>query len=300
MKTRGAITLILVLLMISGGEVPTRAASFEDALGRKINVPATPRRIVSLAPSITEILYFLGLGDRVAGVTQYSTYPKEALGKPKVGSYVDLNIERIVGLAPDLVIATVDGNSRGVVEMLEDAGIAVFTTNPRNVFEALETITLLGRVCGAARTGEEAAARLKLRAERVAEKTRGLPRPKVFVQINLRPIMTVNRHTFLNDLVQLAGGENPFADEPFTYPRISLEEVLRQKPEVILVSSMDRDGKFEEARRVWLGWGDIPAARNHRVHLIDSDLVDRPSPRIVDGLEQMARLIHPELHWEAP
>lgn len=236
----------------------------------------------------------------MAGVTQYSTYPPEACGKPKVGSYVNLNIEQIISLAPDLVIATADGNSRSVVETLETAGIRVFTTNPRNIYEALDTITLLGRVCGATRDGAAAAEALKARAERVAEKVRGLPRPKVFVQINLRPIMTINRDTFLNDLITLAGGWNPFSEEPFTYPRISLEEVIRQRPDVILVSSMDRGGRFEEARQGWLRLTDIPAARSHRVHLIDSDLVDRPSPRIVDGLEEAARFIHPEILWERP
>ncbi|VBB45299.1 ABC-type transporter cobalamide binding protein [uncultured Desulfatiglans sp.] len=279
---------------------PASAAAFRDAMGRTVILDGPPRRIVSLAPSITEILYFLGLGERVAGVTQYSTYPPAALDKPKVGSYVNLNIERIISLAPDLVIATVDGNSRSVVDTLEAAGIQVFTTNPRNLFEALDTIALLGRVCGATRDGAAAAEALKVRAEDLAERVRALPRPKVFVQINLRPIMTVNRDTFLNDLITLAGGANPFSEEPFAYPRISLEEVIRQRPDVILVSSMDRGGRFEEARREWLRLEDIPAARNGRVHLIDSDLVDRPSPRIVDGLEEAARFIHPEIPWERP
>jgi iron complex transport system substrate-binding protein len=109
--------------------------------------------------------------------------------------------------------------------------------------------------------------------------------------------MTVNRNTFHHDLIHLAGGTNMTADEPITYPRLSLEEVIRRKPEVILVSSMERGGRFEKARQDWMAWKSIPAVKKGRVHLIDSDLIDRPSPRIIQGLEDMARLLHPEVIW---
>jgi iron complex transport system substrate-binding protein len=106
--------------------------------------------------------------------------------------------------------------------------------------------------------------------------------------------MSVSRNTVHHDLIHLAGGDNMTADEPVTYPRISLEEVIRRKPEVLLVSSMEREGRFEKARQDWLQWTSIPAVQKGRVHLIDSDLIDRPSPRVVDGLEIMAKLLHPE------
>jgi len=292
--------IILMLLCLAAGSPAAGAGTHTDARGLAITVPEAPERIVCLAPGITETVYFLGLGDRVAGVTRYSTFPEAARDKPKVGSYVNLNLEMIVSLGPDLVLATMDGNSQAVVEALEKAGITVFTINPRNVHEALETIAILGRVCGAAPEAIAAADELKRRAAHVTAMTRGRPRPRVFAQINLRPIMTVNRDTFLHDLIELAGGRNIFGDEPFTYPRISLEEVVRQGPEVILISSMDRGGRFEEARQGWLKLQQLPAARDNRVHLIDSDLVDRPSPRIIDGLEAAARFLHPEIPWEEP
>ena len=109
--------------------------------------------------------------------------------------------------------------------------------------------------------------------------------------------MTVNRNTFHNDLIRLSGGRNMSADASITYPRISIEEVIRRKPDVILVSSMERGGRYERARQEWMKWHSIPAVKNNRVHLIDSDLIDRPSPRIIDGLESMARLVHPDIHW---
>jgi iron complex transport system substrate-binding protein len=124
-----------------------------------------------------------------------------------------------------------------------------------------------------------------------------MDKPLVFLQINLRPMMTVNENTFHNDLINLAGGINMTANEPITYPRISIEEVIDKEPDIIIISSMDRGGEFEKAREDWMEWTSIPAVKDNRVFLIDSDLIDRPSPRIVQGLEVMARLIHPEINW---
>jgi iron complex transport system substrate-binding protein len=272
--------------------------TFKDALGREVQLKGEPHRIVALAPSITEILYFLGLGDRVVGVTQFSYYPQEAKLKPKVGSYIDLNAEKIISLAPDLVIGTADGNQPGVVDLLEQADITVFIVNPRDIHQTVETIAIVGHLCGVPGRAKALSAQLSQRIDRILDKTRSRRKPLVFLQINLKPIMTINKDTFLNDLIQLAGGRNMTEDERITYPRISLEEVIRKKPEVIIISSMERRGRFEKARQEWFKWTSIPAVKHGRVYLIDSDLIDRPSPRIVEGLEAMARYIHPEVKWE--
>lgn len=289
------IFLVWVIIIFLG--TGASANTYKDILGREITLDAPPARIIPLAPSLTEILYFLGLGDRVVGVTKHSTYPEEALHKPRVGSYVDLNVEKIISLSPALVIGTVDGNSQSLVSLLDQAGVKVFIVNPRNVKQAIETIETLGRVCGVSENARDLCSKLRKRVSYIEKKTRSLKKPKVFLKINLKPIMTVNRNTFHNDIIRLCGGRNLFRDEPITYPRISLEEVIRRRPEVIIISSMERAGKFEEARKGWLKWDSIPAVRDGRVHLIDSDIIDRPSPRIVDGLEKMARLIHPEIAW---
>jgi iron complex transport system substrate-binding protein len=269
-------------------------ATFKDALGREINLSAAPKRLIALAPNLTEILYALGLGNRVVGVTDHCNYPPEASLKPKVGSYVHLNVEQIISLSPELVIGTVDGNERYVLDLLEQAHIKVFFVNPRNVRQAIETISTLGLVCGLPERASRIAEALTLRVNRVVEVVRDRTRPLVFLQINIQPIMSVNRNTVHHDLIRLAGGDNMTADEPVTYPRISLEAVIRKKPEVIIISSMEREGRFEKARQDWLQWTSIPAVQMGRVHLIDSDLIDRPSPRVVGGLEIMAKLLHPE------
>ena len=285
------------LIVLSGAE-PACCGEFTDSLGRRITLEGPPQRIVALAPSITETLYYLGLGDRVVGVTQFSNFPPEAAFKPKVGTYVDVNVEKILTLSPDLVIGTKDGNEAEKVYLLDEAGIAAFIVNPRNVREAIETVATVGRLCGIPDKGIALSLQLSKRVDDIVEKTRGRKRPLVFLQINLKPIMTVNKNTYLHDLIQLAGGENMTQDEPITYPRISLEEVIRKKAEVIIISSMDRGGQFEEAKREWERWTTIPAVKNKRVHLVNSDLIDRPSPRIVEGLEMIARLLHPEVEWE--
>jgi iron complex transport system substrate-binding protein len=275
-----------------------QAATFTDGLGRIITLKTPPRRIVTLAPSLTEILYYLGLGDRVVGVTQFSNYPPEVAEKPRVGSYVHLNVEKILSLKPDLAVGTMDGNEAGAVGMLEQAGIPVYVVNPRNVADAIRTVATLGEICGVATRGREMSGSLHARVRRVSEKIRPLRRPLVFLQINVKPIMTVNSHTIHHDVIRLAGGENMTASEPITYPRVSLEEVVRREPEVLIISSMERGGRFERARRAWMAWTHIPAVRSGRVHLVESDLLDRPSPRIVQGLETLARLIHPEVEWK--
>jgi len=286
-------TALAVLWVLSG---PAAGGVFTDEADREVTVPDSPRRIVSLAPSITEILFALGLGDRVVGVTEFSTYPPEAAAKPRVGSYIRLNAERILDLTPDLVVGTKDGNRLDLVELLEDAGVPVYAVNPQSVEDMIRTVAGLGKVCGAPARGESLARELRRRVSRIVEQSRTGRRPRVFLQINLRPIMSVNRTTLHHDVIRLAGGENITAEHPVPYPRLSLEEVLEKAPDVILISSMERGGAFEEARQEWFQWDTIPAVRAGRVHLIDSDLIDRPSPRVIEGLEAMAELIQAGNH----
>jgi iron complex transport system substrate-binding protein len=289
-----ALLALLVLFPTMLWAAAANPATFKDALGREISLSAAPKRLIALAPNLTEILYALGLGDRVVGVTNHCNYPPEASLKPKVGSYIHLNVEQIISLSPDLVIGTMDGNERYVLELLEQARLNVFFVNPRDVRQAIETISTIGQVCGLMEEARRISEALALRVNRVVEATKETRRPLVFLQIHIQPMMSVNRNTVHHDLLRLAGGNNMTADEPVTYPRLSLEEVIRRKPEVILVSSMEREGRFEKARQDWLQWTSIPAVQQGRVHLIESDLIDRPSPRIVDGLEITAKLLHPE------
>ena len=135
---------------------------------------------------------------------------------------------------------------------------------------------------------------MRKRSQRVIELTKGLPRPKVFVQIGDAPIVTVGKGSFADDLIRLAGGENIAGKEKEVYPRFGMEEILKRSPEVIVISSMNPKGDYQKILQEWARWKTIPAVKNGRIHLIDSDLLDRPSPRIIDGLEELARVLHPE------
>lgn len=290
----------LVLTVFFNWAVGPRALQAQDEFGvinRRV-LPGDYQRIVSLAPNITEILFTLGLGNRVIGVTQHCNYPPEARSKTRVGSYIDLNIEKILSLKPDLVIATADGNEKGSVERLLGFGVPVLVTNPKNLDQVYETIRVVGR---ATRQGEKAEAlvrSLRNRADRVIRACAGLPHPTVFLQINESPLITVGRDTFHNNLIQLAGGINLSGREATKYPTYSLEQVLRLNPEVILITSMERGMAAERKKERWLQWKQITAVKNGRIHILDSDLLDRPSPRLVDGLEVLAKAIHPELkNW---
>jgi iron complex transport system substrate-binding protein len=135
---------------------------------------------------------------------------------------------------------------------------------------------------------------MKGRRQRVIERTQGLPRPKVFLQIGEVPIVTVGKGSFGDNLIDLAGGENIARNEKKMYPRLGKEEILKRSPEVILISSMNPKGDYQRLLQEWSRWKMIPAVRNGRIHMIDSDLIDRPSPRIIDGLEEIAKVLHPE------
>jgi len=287
-----AFTLLYLSIYIQKIAIPS---TFYDASGRAVEISERPQRIVSLAPSITEILYSLGLGDKVVGVTKFSNYPPEATLKPKVGSYIDLNVERILTLSPDLVIGTKGGNDPKVVTLLEQAGIPVFITDPRNLNGLFETLLTIGELCGVKDRALILLDDLRARVKKIINKTKGVYRPKVFLQINLNPIMSVNRETLHHEIISLAGGRNIMADAAVQYPVLSIEEVIKRAPEIIIISSMERGGRFEEAKIQWYRWKAIPAVKMGKVYLFDSDLIDRPSPRIVDALEKMAKIIHPTL-----
>lgn len=257
--------------------------------------PAEYRRIVSLAPSLTEILFALGLGDQVVGVTQHCNYPLAALKKAKIGSYVDLNIEKILSLKPDLVVATADGNEKGAVDRIAGFRIPILVTHPRNLNETYETIQIIGRVTRQGPRAEKLVRSLRKRADEVTSTVSQLPRPRVFLQINEHPLISVGRETFHHHLIQLAGGSNICGDSEVKYPKYSIEQVLRSDPEVIIITSMERGMAAEKKKERWRQWGQISAVKNNRIHILDSDLLDRPSPRLVVGLEALAAVIHPEI-----
>jgi iron complex transport system substrate-binding protein len=267
---------------------------FKDEVGREVTLSFPPRRIISLAPNVTEILFTLDLDEEIVGVSTHCNFPEKARTKPRIGSYINLDFERIVSLKPDLVIATGAGNTREMVERLETFGFPTYVIFPKNFEGILLSIEHIGQVVDRKREAMKVAQEMKRKREKVTELTRNLPRPRVFLQIGEAPIVTAGKGSFGDDLIRLAGGENVAGDEKKMYPRFGMEEIIKRAPEVILVTTHSPKTNYQGVLQEWSRWKTIPAVKDSRIYLINSDLIDRPSPRIVDGLEEMARIFHPE------
>ncbi|MGV8075560.1 MAG: ABC transporter substrate-binding protein [Syntrophobacteraceae bacterium] len=283
--------LTLGLMFARSGE----ARMVKDQLEREMLIPDDPGRVVSLAPSITEIVFALGKGDRLKGVTQHCDFPKEAQSLPGIGSYIHPDLERIAALKPDLCIATKDGNPRDLAERLVALGIPVYAVNPKDLDTVVDTVIEIGRILNTEVKAQELANEMRSRIARVKSRVAEAGRrPKVFFQIGVVPIVSVGTDTFIHELITTAGGENT-AQGLTPYPRFSREQVLALSPEVVIITSMTRGQVFEEVRDEWKKWESLPAVRNERIHIVESNLFDRPAPRLIEGLELLARLIHPEL-----
>lgn len=267
---------------------------FTDALGRVVTISYPPRRIVSLVPDITETLFALGLADEIVGVTRFSNFPPAAREKPKIGSYVDINIEAVIDLEPDLILGTGAGTSPMQAKRLERIGFPVFVVYPRDLDGILMAIQRIAEIVGKENEGKAIVQKMKQRIEQVSQRVEGREKPKVFLQIGRDPIFTVSKGSFAHHLISLARGDNIAKDARIPYPSYSLEEIILRAPEVIIISSMYVGSNHSHWLDEWRKWTVLPAVKNNRLYTINSDVIDRPSPRIVEGLEQMARMIHPE------
>ena len=284
----------MVLILLFPSTSYPRSLQFKDEVGREVTFSFPPKRIISLAPNITEILFSLGLDGEIVGVSIHCNFPKKAKSKVRVGSYINIDFERIISLKPDLIIATGVGNTRDMVERLGKLGFPTYVVFPKNFNEILQSIGHIGKIVDREKEAMKNIDGMKKRRQKVIELTQGLPRTRVFLQIGEAPMVTVGKGSFADDLISLAGGENIAGREKGMYPRLGMEEILKRSPEVILVSSMNPKGDYQKVIQEWSRWKMIPAVKNGRVYLIDSDLIDRPSPRIIDGLEEIARILHPE------
>jgi iron complex transport system substrate-binding protein len=295
--------LSILFLIIQGTIFPlpvcAQSVNVTDLLGRNMTIPVDPRRVVSLAPNITEIVYALGQAHRLVGATTYSDYPAEAAMLPKVGSYIHLDLERIVSLAPDLCLAIKDGNPIAAVSRLESFGIPVYAVDPRDLDSVMDTMSRIGVLLQAEKQAEQLVQGMRRRiqaVEKLVAKTDH--RPGLFFQIGVVPIVSAGTNTFIHELIMRAGARN-LAEGDISYPRFSKEQVLGMKPDIIIVTSMARAAVFEKIKADWYQWTDLPAVKNDRIYFQDSNLFDRPSPRLVDALEILVRLIHPEM-FEVP
>lgn len=271
---------------------PLPSLSITDDAGRTVTVVGTPQRIVTLAPNMAEIVFALGLGEKVVGVSGFSDYPPEAQDIQSVGGF-PLNIELIVSLEPDLVLGA-GINSLEDVNRLEELGLTVIYLAPSDIEGILDSVLVAGQATGAQEQAEGLVSNLRARLEEIKSRVaRAETRPRVYYEID-PTLFTGGPGSFTHELITLAGGESIAAEATTPFPQLSAEEIIAADPEVIIFSHAKYGGTAEEiASRP--GWQTISAVKNGAIYPIDPDLVDRPGPRIMDGLEAMARIIHPEL-----
>ncbi len=278
--------LILVLVPL------LQARTVTDHAGRKVSLPDEPRRIISLAPGITETLFALGLGDRVVGVTDYCDYPAETAKKSKVGGMINPSIETIVALKPDLVLHTIEGNRRATLDALERLHINVFVIGAQGLTDVFRMIRDVAVAGGIAARGEGMAVRLERESAALQKAVQSEPPRRVLFLVSLQPIVSVGRGTFLDDILRRAGAESLGAATSQPWPHLSLEEIIRSDPEYVL---LPRSAVFAPTRGDLLklpGWRSVSAVRENRIVYLPA-AVERPGPRIIDMQAHIARALHP-------
>lgn len=281
----------LVLFSLLVVTLPVRAATLIDAAGRRVELHGPPHRIVSLAPSVTEILYVLGAGDAVVGVTDFANHPPEVKTKPTVGGGINPNLEAIVALQPDLVLVSADANRWDTLTQLDHLKIPAYGVKPVGVEGVFISIAKIGEIVGRHGEAERVIADMRRRMTAVSEKVKNRPPPKVLYAVWIDPLVVAGQGTVIHDLIQMAGGENVVQEAGF--PRYSLERIFLHPPDVVILALDGGGPGDQEILHRLPGWKEMRAVRDGAAHVLDANVMNRPGPRIVEAVEVLAALFHP-------
>ena len=261
----------------------------KDDYGNEVRLAAPAARIVSLSPHLTELLYAAGAGGRLVGAVEFSDYPAEARALPRVGSDAGIDLEAVIALQPDLVVAWPNAGSLRAVNRLADLRLPVFRSEPRELEDIPRTLQRLGALAGSEKDAERAAAAFRARVRELGRRYSKRPTVRVFYQVWDRPLLTVNGEHVISKVMRLCGGENVFARLPMIAPEIDREAVLRADPQVIVASGSD------DQRPAWLdAWKAFPglnAAAKGNLYAIAPELIQRHTPRLLDGAERLCRIL---------
>lgn len=279
-----AIGLVFVVSPVVYAEI-----RINDAMGRELVLSQPAQRVVSLAPHITEILFAAGAGDQLVGAVSYSDYPEAAKKIPRVGSYDKISYESVLALNPDLVFTWRSGNGEDVVQRLSALGLNVYVGEPQTLGDVAQSLRDFGRLTGHDAQGEDAAQEFLVRLDALRQAYSLEATVNVYYQIWNEPMMTMNGKHLISDVIRLCGGHNVFAEALPLVPRISVESVVRANPQVIIASGMG------QARPEWLddwrSWLSIDAVRNEQLYFIPPELLQRHTPRIIQGAEKMCTFL---------
>lgn len=287
MKRRGILTGMPFMAHVS-----TR--SFVDDAGHRIYLAKAPTRVVSLAPSITEMLFAIGLDEQIVGVTQFCDFPAAAKLKAKVG-YSNPSAEALIALRPELVLAPRDFLRPDLQMKLEQLKIPLFVLEAQTVEDILLQIHTLGKMFERGSTANELTQSMRQRIAEIRHKVETPPTRRVLYVLNSQPLITVGPGSFIHQMIGLAGGVNIAAETGMAYPKLSMEAVLKDDPEVLIFPSGEVETVPRSEQQQWRRWDSLSAVKEQRFHEVSSNLLNRPGPRVVEALEQLARAIHPEV-----
>ncbi|HEX6058214.1 MAG TPA: helical backbone metal receptor [Gemmatimonadaceae bacterium] len=287
-----SVRLVAALVLALGACAPPErgADAAVDDFGDTIRVVPAARRIVSLNPATTEILFALGAGDRLVGRTRWDRYPDAALAVPDLGDGIRPNVEAVLAARPDLVVLYASDDNRAAAQRLRAAGVRTVAVKVDSVAEFRRVARLLGRLAGDSLRGEAVVDSVDATLARVRAATRGLERPTVFIRSWKAPLLTIGGGSFMTELLDVAGARNVYAELPGPSPHVSLEDVVRRDPDVVLASPEGRDDILADP-----AWRGVRAVREGRVLAFDYELVARPSVRLGEAAVALGRLLHPGL-----
>jgi iron complex transport system substrate-binding protein len=284
---------MLALAMVALAPASAATLTVTDQTGRTVTLAAPPRRIVSLVPGVTEMVFAIGAEERLVGVTDFCDYPAAARKKRSVGGMLAPSLETLVALQPDLVVATDSGNTDETRVQLARLRLPVYLVSPKGIADVFRTMEQLGSLTGQAARAGDVVAGLERRVRAVAERVAARPRLRVLYVVWPEPLIVPGRGAAVTELIELAGGASVTASAAEGYPRWSVEAAVAQAPEMILLARHG-SGTGQVSRDKWERFAGLPAIRAGRIHNVDGDLFHRFGPRVVDALEILARLVHPE------
>jgi len=283
--------------MVAGCQPQFQPGTYTDDAGRQVDINEIPERIVSFGPSITEILFALDLGENVVGVSDFCDYPEAAKLKPKVGNAFSPSIEAVVGLEPDLVLTVKHEQFNSELDSL---GIKYIVLDPKDVDSIVDSIELAAEVTGKVKEGNQLVKDMRDRISQVVNVAEGAPKVSVFFIVDATDPnnpWTAGPGSFIDDIITMAGGENIAAEAPAAWAQLSVEQIVSSDPDIIIIQTMvgGVPTVSKEVLEEHPAWQEMTAVKQDSIYFIDGDLVSRPGPRIVQGLEEMAKIIHPEL-----
>ncbi|WP_252178691.1 cobalamin-binding protein [Endozoicomonas sp. 4G] len=279
----------LAVLVFSGYTTLLQASEIcvADDLARKVCVPELVKKIISLSPGSTELIYAAGAGKQLVAVDDHSDYPPAVAKIPRIGGFPNISVEAIAAMKPDVVVAWAGGNSPKVTSKLESLGITVFYIDPLSFPDIASVIRRLGKLFGTSAVADKEAKKFLARYQAIKKHYQVKKPVTVFYEIWDKPLMSISNDQIIGQVIALCGGQNIYADSKVRVPQVTMESLLSKNPEVIVSSNNLKDGKTIEAR--WSQWSDLRAVAQHYLFTVEANLISRPSPRVLDAAESLCQ-----------